>query len=347
MDRSEFAYELPAELIAQAPRDRRADSRLLVLDGASGAHEDRRFDELPELLRPGDLLVCNDTRVVPARLAGRKTTGGRVELLLERVTGERAGRFQIRASRSPRPGSSIELDGGAVARVVTREGDFFDLELECDVVEYLSAHGEVPLPPYIERQADANDAERYQTVFARAPGAVAAPTAGLHFDEALLEHLEASGIGCAFLTLHVGAGTFAPVRTEDVEAHRLHAERVQVSQALCARIAAVKRAGGRIIAVGTTVVRALETAADGRELAAYDGETRLFIYPGFTFRVTDGIVTNFHLPESSLLMLVAAFAGRAETLAAYRHAVESRYRFFSYGDAMLVWPRDRSRCATS
>ena len=338
MDRREFHYELPAELIAQAPLPTRSASRLLVLDGETGAIEDRQFADLGDLLRPGDLLVLNDTRVLPARLRGRKESGGRVELLLDRITGARTGRFQIRASRSPKAGSRLILDDGTAARVLGRDGDLFDVEIDAELLPYLERFGEVPLPPYIDRPAHAQDADRYQTVFATRPGAVAAPTAGLHFDAQLLTALGDRGIDHAFLTLHVGAGTFAPVRTDRIEAHRLHSEQIYVPQSLCDRIVATRARGGRTVAVGTTTVRALEAAAFDREFAELGGETSLFIYPGFSFRVVDAIVTNFHLPESSLLMLVAAFAGHAATMAAYRHAVARRYRFFSYGDAMFLSP---------
>jgi S-adenosylmethionine:tRNA ribosyltransferase-isomerase len=336
MDRSDFSFDLPPELIAQTPLAERSASRLLVLERATGALEDRRFGELPQLLAPGDLLVLNDTRVLPARLHGRKATGGRVELLLERLTSERSGLFQIRASRSPKPSSTIVLDDGTEARVTARDDDLFEVELDRDLAAYLEACGQIPLPPYIERSPDAADAARYQTVFARAAGAVAAPTAGLHFDAETFAALEQRGIERAFLTLHVGAGTFAPLRAANIESNRLHAERVDVGRALCERVGETKQRGGRVVAVGTTVVRALETAAREGRLAPYAGETRLFIYPGYEFRVVDAIVTNFHLPESSLLMLVAAFAGREETLRAYRHAVAEGYRFFSYGDAMFI-----------
>ncbi len=342
MDRIAFHFELPQELIAQEPLPDRTGSRLLVLDGASGRCRDRRFPALAELLRSGDLLVLNDTRVIPARLHGRKASGGRVEILIERVTGPTTALAQVRASKTPRPGSEIHLAGDGVVRVEGRAAEFFELRFDQDLEPYLSEHGEVPLPPYIERAPTTADDERYQTVFAREPGAVAAPTAGLHFDAELLARLTRLGIDHAFLTLHVGAGTFAPVRTQRAEDHRLHKERATVPEDLCERIEQTKAAGGRIVAVGTTTVRALESAALGGELAPFDAETDLFIYPGFRFRVVDAIVTNFHLPESSLLMLIAAFAGRETVLAAYTHAVAERYRFFSYGDAMFVTPANNS-----
>ncbi|HEY8520868.1 MAG TPA: tRNA preQ1(34) S-adenosylmethionine ribosyltransferase-isomerase QueA [Gammaproteobacteria bacterium] len=343
MERRLFHYNLPPELIAQAPLPERRASRLLVLDGATGRIEDRSFTELPRLIAPGDLVVLNDTAVLPARLVGRKPSGGRVEILVERITGPRTALALLKASHGPRPGERILLPAGAEAAVGARHGEFFDVGLDRDFEPYLRAHGQVPLPPYIERAPTPADAERYQTVFARTPGAVAAPTAGLHFDRSLLAELEAAGVDIAFVTLHVGAGTFAPVRTERIEAHVLHAERVEVTRQACDAIRACRARGGRVVAVGTTTVRALEAAALAAERDGvpepFAGETRLFIYPGFEFRVVDALVTNFHLPESSLLMLVAAFAGREVTLAAYAHAVQQRYRFFSYGDAMLVTPQ--------
>ena len=342
MQRSDFHYDLPPELIAQVPLAERRASRLLVLDGATGDTQDRLFADLPSLLRAGDLLVFNDTRVLPARVIGRKPTGGRVELLLERLLGPRSALVHLQASHKPTPGSYVELPAGAKARVGARRAELTEIELDRDVVPFLEAHGETPLPPYIARTADAADRERYQTVFARRPGAVAAPTAGLHFDPATLEALAARGVERAFLTLHVGAGTFAPVRTERIEDHELHAEWLEVSADTCAAVERCRARGGRVVAVGTTSVRALETAARGGKLAPVSGDSRLYIYPGFEFRVVDAMVTNFHLPESSLLMLVAAFAGREHTLAAYRHAVARRYRFFSYGDAMLVTPQARA-----
>lgn len=336
MDRAEFHYDLPTELIAQQPLPERSASRLLVVD--SGSMEDWRFGDLSGLLRAGDLLVLNDTRVIRARLRGHKSTGGRVEMLLERVTGARTATAQIRASRSPRAGSELRLVNGSSARVLGKHGSLFRLEFNADIAPLLEAHGEVPLPPYIRRGAAPEDRTRYQTVYARDDGSVAAPTAGLHFEQALLQVLHERGVESAFLTLHVGIGTFAPVRTRRIEDHRLHSEWCRITSALCARIQQARRRGGRIVAVGTTTVRALESAAIDGELKPFNGDTSLFIRPGFRFRVVDALITNFHLPESSLLMLVCAFAGRDRMLAAYRHAVAQRYRFFSYGDAMLIEP---------
>ena len=341
MRRADFHYELPDELIAQAPLGDRSASRLLVVDGATGAWRDARFLELPDLLHPGDLLVLNDTRVIPARAFGHKESGGRVELLVERLAGERGAVGQLRASKSPVPGTRLHFDGGATAVVTGRagpDGDLFELMFDRPLLSWLEAWGRMPLPPYIRRAADADDQARYQTVFGRMPGAVAAPTAGLHFDAALFAALARRGIETTTITLHVGAGTFQPVRTEDPRAHRLHAERVTVGEAACRAIAAARARGGRVVAVGTTVVRSLEAAAAGGELAPFEGETELFILPGYRFRVVDALITNFHLPESSLLMLVSAFAGTDTVLGAYRHAVEARYRFFSYGDAMYLSP---------
>jgi S-adenosylmethionine:tRNA ribosyltransferase-isomerase len=338
MLRSDFHYDLPEALIARHAAPRRSDSRLLHLDGRSGALLDSRFTDLPSLLRRGDLLVFNDTRVIPARLHGRKETGGRVEVLLERVQGAARALVQLRSSKPPAPGSRIELPGGVRATVVGREEDFWLLEFGADPAGVFERHGEMPLPPYLHRPAEDSDRERYQTVYARAPGAVAAPTAGLHFDETLLAACDGAGIARAQVTLHVGAGTFQPVRVDDIGEHRMHAERTVVPPATCAAIAACRQRGGRVVAVGTTAVRALESAAQRGRLEPYADDTRLFITPGFRFRVVDALVTNFHLPESTLLMLVSAFAGRAHVLAAYRHAVAQGYRFFSYGDAMIVEP---------
>jgi S-adenosylmethionine:tRNA ribosyltransferase-isomerase len=338
MLRSEFAYDLPDELIARYPCERRCDSRLLHLDGNAGTIVDRNFTDLPALLRKGDLLVFNDTRVLPARLHGVKDSGGRIELLLERVVDTHRVLAQLRASKPPRPGSGLLFAGEHRAIVAGRSDEFWEVRFEEEALAVFERHGEIPLPPYLHRAAEAIDRERYQTVYARVPGAVAAPTAGLHFDAALLERCTAAGICAAHLTLHVGAGTFQPVRADELDAHHMHSEVMSVSAALCAQVAKARGRGGRVIAVGTTSVRALESAAAGGKLAPHEGETRLFIRPGHRFRVVDALLTNFHLPESSLLMLVCAFAGRQRVLNAYRHAVGSRYRFFSYGDAMFVEP---------
>lgn len=343
MRRADFHYELPSGLIAQAPLERRSASRLLVLDGRDGRIEDRRFSDLPQLLRAGDLLVVNDTRVVQARVHARKATGGRVELLLERALDERRGLFQARASKPLREGAELLLAGAARARVLASHEDLIEIDFSEPLADYLARHGEVPLPPYIDRQPDAADRERYQTVFARTDGAVAAPTAGLHFDDDLLRELASAGIGRSSVTLHVGAGTFQPVRAENLDDHRMHAERIEVTPETCAAIADTRARGGRVIAVGTTVVRSLETAATSGELRPFQGETTLFIRPGHVFRVVDVLITNFHLPESTLLMLVCAFGGHANVLQAYAHAVRERYRFFSYGDAMLILPQPGAR----
>jgi len=337
---SDFDFELPEALIAQRPLAERSASRLLRLDRETGRVEDRRFAELDALLRPGDLLVFNNTRVIPARLFAAKPSGGRVEVLVERILEGSVALAQLGANRKPAPGSEI-IETGTGARIVVegREQEFWRLRLaspDRDWLGLLDRAGHMPLPPYIERADEAADRERYQTVYAEAPGAVAAPTAGLHFDEALFQRLDARGVERAFLTLHVGAGTFQPVRVDEVEEHAMHPEWLEVNAQLVARIEAVRAAGGRVVAVGTTSVRALETAAADGGLKPFAGDSRLFIYPGYRFRVVDAMITNFHLPRSTLLMLVSAFAGRERILAAYRHAVEARYRFFSYGDAMLI-----------
>ena len=336
---SEFNYALPADLIARYPTDSRCESRLLVIEqGADKSFGDHQFAEFPDFLRPGDLLVFNDTRVIPARLYGRKESGGHVEALVERITAKMEALALIKASKAPRPGSLIEFPGGCTATVSNRTRDLFSLTFSMPIAAYLENFGSMPLPPYLERDAESADGERYQTVYANNPGAVAAPTAGLHFDKSMLETLASSQIGQAMLTLHVGAGTFQSLRNEKVEDNHLHSERLFVDEGVCAAVNDTRRSGGRVIGVGTTAVRALETAAKGGILEPYSGETDLFIYPGYEFQVVDGMLTNFHLPQSSLLMLVAAFAGTERVLSAYRHAVEERYRFFSYGDAMLVFP---------
>jgi S-adenosylmethionine:tRNA ribosyltransferase-isomerase len=342
MRRSDFHFDLPEELIAQRPATERRGSRLLVLDGAAGTLEDRLFTDLPGLLRPGDLLVFNDTRVIPARLYGRKESGGQVEVLVERITTECEVLAHVRASKSPKAGSRLTLEGQVEVEVSGREGALFALRFPGPVLEILKRVGHMPLPPYIEREAAESDAERYQTVYARKEGAVAAPTAGLHFDEAMLEHLKSMDIESAYVTLHVGAGTFQPVRCDDIREHVMHTETIEVPEAVVEAVARTRARGGRVVAVGTTVVRSLESAARANPsgaLAPFQGETDIFIYPGYTFRVVDAMLTNFHLPESTLLMLVSAFAGFEQVMAAYRHAVAERYRFFSYGDAMFVLPR--------
>jgi S-adenosylmethionine:tRNA ribosyltransferase-isomerase len=340
--RTDFTYDLPPELIAQAPLPERSAGRMLVLDRGTGAIEDRRVRELPAFLAPGDLLVLNDTRVVAARVFGTKPSGGRVEILLERPVTEREALVQMRASKPVREGLEIRTSGGVI-QALAREEDLWRIRLPAPVLEFFERWGHVPLPPYIQRPDTELDQRRYQTIFAREPGAVAAPTASLHFDEPLLAELKARGVGLAFVTLHVGAGTFQPVRENDVESHVMHAERASVGAATCEAIMQARGSGRRIVAAGTTVVRALESAAlgaSGPRLEPWSGDTRLFIKPGFSFRVVDALLTNFHLPESTLLMLVCAFAGREPVLRAYRHAVEEGYRFFSYGDAMLVTTRE-------
>jgi S-adenosylmethionine:tRNA ribosyltransferase-isomerase len=331
---SDYDYELPEALIAQHPPAVRGASRLLHVDGL-GRLADRDFSELPALLRAGDLLVMNDTRVIRARLHGRKASGGRIELLVERIEGEHTAQAMIRASHPPAIGSRLEFEG-AQATVLGREGAFFGLSFDVPVLALLDRLGELPLPPYIRHAAQADDEDRYQTVYARHPGAVAAPTAGLHFDEPMLGRLADLGVGTAFVTLHVGAGTFAPVREDDVSRHVMHSERYTVTPDTVSAIAATRARGGRVVAVGTTSLRALESAAAAGVLEAGSGDTALFIRPGYRFKVVDALITNFHLPQSTLLMLVSAFAGFDTIRAAYAHAVARRYRFFSYGDAMLL-----------
>ena len=383
VQRHDFAYELPPELIAQTPLAERSASRLLVLDPpdhSAGAPRENIFRDctirdFPKLLRPGDLLVFNDTKVVAARLLGTKPSGGRVEIFLERVVASSEALVQLRASKPIREGLEVTTAGGVV-RILGRQDDLWRVGFPGPALEFFELWGEVPLPPYIHRTADANDRERYQSIFARERGAVAAPTASLHFDAALIREIEARGVSRAFVTLHVGAGTFQPVRTDDLDSHEMHAERVSVSAETCQAIERTRAAGGCVVAIGTTVVRALESAAMARTLAVahavtptaayaptparaysaapataptaapprppalpesgWSGDTRLFIRPGFAFQVTDALLTNFHLPESTLLMLVCAFAGKDSVLAAYEHAVRARYRFFSYGDAMFL-----------
>ena len=346
MQRSDFSFELPDELIARYPTQQRSGSRLLCLDPGTGALQDKRFTDITELLEPGDLLVFNNTRVIPARLLGHKATGGKIEILIERVVSQDECLVHLRASKSPKAGAELFIDGCEdPAFVVTgRDGELFRLRAAAnDVMSLLEEYGHMPLPPYIDREDEQGDKERYQTVYAERPGAVAAPTAGLHFDEPLLQRLRDKGVQQAFVTLHVGAGTFQPVRVDDVREHTMHSEWLEVTEATAELVRKTKAAGKRVIAVGTTSVRCLETAAkqcdQPGEVAAFTGETDIFIYPGYQFRVIDGLLTNFHLPESTLIMLVSALAGRENILNAYAHAVKERYRFFSYGDAMLIAQR--------
>lgn len=340
LKKSDFHFELPPELIAQAPLAERSASRLLVVPPGDAPYADRQVRDLPDYLREGDLLVFNDTRVIPARLFGTKDSGGRAQVMLERLLGGHEVLAQVSASKSPKPGGRITLDEGTPLEVLGREGEFYRLRFltEEPLEKVLLRAGRMPLPPYIQREAGPEDLERYQTVFARHAGAVAAPTAGLHFDQALLAALQARGVRFGHVTLHVGAGTFQPMRVESVHEHTMHSEWLNVGAELCQQVARTRAAGGRVVAVGTTVVRALETAARGGELTPYAGDTNIFIFPGHRIRTVDALVTNFHLPESTLMMLVSAFAGRERVLAAYAHAVRERYRFFSYGDAMLLFP---------
>ena len=344
---SDFDFTLPPELIAQVALPERSASRLLAVDNTTqpATLADRRFSELPDCIAPGDLLVFNDTKVLKARFLGQKASGGKIEVLVERLTGERTALAQVRASKSPAPGTTLRLADAFDVTVGERVEPFYTLHFPKDCLTLIEQFGRLPLPPYIEHDPDATDETRYQTVFAQNPGAVAAPTAGLHFDDALLARLDERGVERATLTLHVGAGTFQPVRVENISEHKMHSEWYQLPQTLVDRIVATKARGNKVIAVGTTSMRALEAAARdaetaGRPLAATAAETDIFITPGYRFRVVDRLVTNFHLPKSTLLMLVSAFAGIETIRSAYRHAIEERYRFFSYGDAMLLTRKD-------
>lgn len=338
MRRQDFFYSLPDELIARYPTQDRTASRLLVLDGASGEVEHSQFASLLERVNSGDLLVFNDTRVIPARLFGKKSTGGQIEILVERVLDSHRVNAHVRSSKSPKAGAILVLEDGTEVTMTGREGALFTLEFprHASALEVMERIGHMPLPPYIDRADEAQDKERYQTVYGKNKGAVAAPTAGLHFDDALLEALKAKGVEVAFVTLHVGAGTFQPVRADNIRDHEMHSEVMWVDQAVCDSVAATKARGGRVIAVGTTSVRCLESAAASGHLRPYQGDTNIFIYPSYEFRVVDALVTNFHLPESTLLMLISAFAGYTNTMNAYAQAVQEKYRFFSYGDAMFV-----------
>lgn len=345
---SDFSFDLPNELIARYPMAERTASRLLVLDGQDGRIEHRRFTDFLDYLRPDDLLVFNNTRVLPARLFGLKSTGGRVEILVERVLDTQRVLAHMRASKAPTVGAEIGLrraadegDITASVRVIGRSDNLFELEFlaPANALSVMRDIGHMPLPPYIDRPDEATDAERYQTVFGSREGAVAAPTAGLHFSDDFLQLCRARGIEFGYVTLHVGAGTFQPVRVDDVREHRMHAEYIEVDNVVCEQIRATRQRGGRVIAIGTTAVRALESASASGAIEPFQGDTRIFIYPGYQFRSVDVLLTNFHLPESTLIMLVSAFAGRDAVLNAYQAAINERYRFFSYGDAMLVFPQ--------
>ena len=337
---ADFSFDLPDELIARYPMAQRNASRLLTLDGNSGALGDKQFTDLLEMINPGDLMVFNNTRVIPARMFGQKASGGKLEILVERMLDDKRILAHVRSSKSPKVDSLIHLDGGYQMKMVARHDTLFELELlsELTILEVLEAVGHMPLPPYIDRPDEDADKERYQTVYNQNPGAVAAPTAGLHFDDAMLDALKAKGVNIAFVTLHVGAGTFQPVRVDTILEHKMHSEWANVPQDVVDLIAQTKAAGKRVVAVGTTSVRSLESAARASlgELKAFSGDTDIFIYPGYEFQVVDAMVTNFHLPESTLIMLVSAFAGFDHVMAAYQHAITQKYRFFSYGDAMFV-----------
>ena len=343
MNKADFSYALPSELIAQHPPENRGQSRLLVLpektDSPSDWH-DSSITQLEQWLRPGDLLVLNDTRVIPARLFGRKESGGKVEVFLERISGARSIHAHVRSNKTLKPGQAIVLENGYVLTLEQRLGELFELVLSQgeSLTALFEQQGHMPLPPYIKRPDNEIDQQRYQTVYANSPGAVAAPTAGLHFSKQQLVDLQQSGITLAQVTLHVGSGTFAPVRVEDIRLHKMHKERYRLSQTCCDSILQTRAKGGRVIAVGTTVVRTLESVVRQHgELTAGEGETDIFIYPGYEFQIVDGLLTNFHLPESTLMMLVCAFGGHDRIMQAYQHAVQQQYRFFSYGDAMLVF----------
>lgn len=338
---SDFTYDLPEELIAQYPPENRDGSRLLYMD-ANENISDSTFKRFPEYLKAGDLLVLNDTRVIPARLFARKDTGGKVEIMLERILDDNALLVQLRASKSPKPGTMLLLDEDTSFDVIGRQDGMFLLKYRGkeNLIDCLNRLGHMPLPPYISREDETKDRERYQTVFSDKLGAVAAPTAGLHFTQEILQQLEDSGISNVRLTLHVGAGTFQPLRVDDIAKHKMHSEYMCISDAVVDKVNQTKAAGGRIIAVGTTVVRSLETAARGGQLHSFEGDTDIFIYPGFKFNVVDMLLTNFHLPKSTLLMLVCAFGGKENIMQAYQHAIQEKYRFYSYGDAMLINKRE-------
>ncbi len=348
MQLSDFDYHLPETLIAQMPLAKRNASRLLVVDPIRHELLDSRFNDLADRLNPGDLLVFNNTRVIPARLFGQKSTGGKIEVMVERILDHHRLLANIRASKSPKPGSHLMLDGQIRCRMQERRGDLFLLVQDSNSswLELIESHGHMPLPPYIQRSDDEDDRERYQTVYAQIPGAVAAPTAGLHFDEQQIAALQSKGVNTAYITLHVGAGTFQPIRVDNIDDHVMHAERIDVPAEVCDLIDKTRAAGGRVVAVGTTVVRSLETAAKNDKLEAFQGDSQIFIKPGYEFRIIDAMITNFHLPKSTLLMLVSAFAGTEFMREAYRHAIKQQYRFFSYGDAMFITSREANEIHT-
>lgn len=350
MQRSDFFYELPDELIARFPATERSGSRLLCLDGQSGDVQHRQFIDIVDILKAGDLLVLNDTRVLAARLFGQKVSGGKIEVLVERVLDKHCVLAQIRASKALKAGSRLSIykdqhrEGETLElAVLGRQEQFYELQFPGSALDALKKFGHMPLPPYIDRADELADQSRYQTVYAQHEGAVAAPTAGLHFDAALMTALQEKGVEMAYVTLHVGAGTFQPVRVDDIESHKMHSEYLDVSATVCQQVASARQRGGRVVAVGTTSVRCLETASASGEIQPYQGDTDIFIYPGYRFRCVDALITNFHLPESTLIMLVSAFAGQENVLNAYAHAVAQRYRFFSYGDAMFVQPAQGRR----
>ena len=339
MQKSDFRFQLPEELIAQAPLPVRSESRLLVCQRHSYAVEDRQFSQIANFLQPGDLVVFNNTRVIPARLYGKKDTGGQVEILLERILDDKRFIAMLRCSKTPRPGQKILIGDHSVLNYEGREGEFFLFSrAKGKLHELFAKHGHMPLPPYIQRKAESMDNERYQTIFAQKPGAVAAPTASLHFDQSILDSLKKNGVKTAEITLHVGAGTYQPVRVDDLDQHVMHEESFELSEQTVKQIQQVKMAGGRVFAAGTTSLRALEAASADGKLKPMSGDTRLFITPGYKFNTVDGLITNFHLSESTLLMLVSAFAGIDEIRHIYQHAIDSKYRFFSYGDAMIILP---------
>ncbi|HHF7396958.1 TPA: tRNA preQ1(34) S-adenosylmethionine ribosyltransferase-isomerase QueA [Legionella anisa] len=336
MNKQDFYFDLPPELIAQYPLENRSDSRLLTYNRQKGEYGHYQFREIADFLNPGDLLVMNDSKVIPARLYGHKTTGGKVELLVERITGEFTFLAHIKASKALKPGSIIKLEQNKEIEILDRKDDLFICKAAMDVLQLLNGIGHIPLPPYIERNDEILDQDRYQTVYAKYEGSVAAPTAGLHFDESVLSSLHSRGVAVAYLTLHVGAGTFRPVRCEHIKDHKMHSEQFTISPELCAAVHATKAAGNRVIAVGTTALRSLESAAQNGVLTACSRDTDIFVYPGYEFKICDGLMTNFHLPESTLLMLVSAFIGHKQAMMLYQEAIEKRYRFFSYGDTSLL-----------